>query len=354
MSLAVDAQPRAGRPGGAAGHRRGAPGQRPAELHAGRAGRHRGEGGARARARGAAEQRPRSSRTTSASRSTWRRPTCPRSPAASTCRSRSASWPPAGRSTPQRLDALRVRRRAVAGRRAAAGARRAGDGLALQRAGAQRALVLPAASAARGGAGRRARGARAPRHLLDVVRALPPGDAPPSAAWPGRASQRRPRRRRRADLRDVKGQAGAKRALEIAAAGGHSLLMVGPPGTGKSMLAQRFAGLLPPMTRTRRWQAPRVPAWPARLRRCALGPAAGARAAPHRERGGAGGRRLTAAARARSRWRTTACCSSTSCRSSPRAALEALREPLETRPHHDLARGAPGRRSRRASSWWRR
>ena len=49
------------------------------------------------------------------------------------------------------------------------------------------------------------------------------------------------------DLADVKGQAAARRALEIAAAGGHSLLMVGPPGTGKSMLAQRFAGLLPPM-----------------------------------------------------------------------------------------------------------
>jgi magnesium chelatase family protein len=50
-----------------------------------------------------------------------------------------------------------------------------------------------------------------------------------------------------ADLADVKGQIGAKRALEIAAAGGHSLLLVGPPGAGKSMLAQRFAGLLPPM-----------------------------------------------------------------------------------------------------------
>jgi magnesium chelatase family protein len=50
------------------------------------------------------------------------------------------------------------------------------------------------------------------------------------------------------DLADVKGQAGPRRALEIAAAGQHSLLLVGPPGTGKSMLAQRFAALLPDMT----------------------------------------------------------------------------------------------------------
>jgi len=50
------------------------------------------------------------------------------------------------------------------------------------------------------------------------------------------------------DLADVKGQAGPRRALEIAAAGGHSLLLVGPPGTGKSMLAQRFSALLPDMT----------------------------------------------------------------------------------------------------------
>jgi magnesium chelatase family protein len=67
----------------------------------------------------------------------------------------------------------------------------------------------------------------------------------------------RPRRarRRRArapgdglDLADVRGQDDAKRALEIAAAGGHNLLMVGPPGTGKTMLARRLPGILPPPT----------------------------------------------------------------------------------------------------------
>ncbi len=52
------------------------------------------------------------------------------------------------------------------------------------------------------------------------------------------------------DFNEVKGQSQAKRALTIAAAGGHSILMSGPPGTGKSMLAARFAGILPSMTET--------------------------------------------------------------------------------------------------------
>ncbi len=50
------------------------------------------------------------------------------------------------------------------------------------------------------------------------------------------------------DLRDIKGQESAKRALEIAAAGGHNLIMSGPPGAGKSMLAQRLASILPPLS----------------------------------------------------------------------------------------------------------
>ncbi len=54
--------------------------------------------------------------------------------------------------------------------------------------------------------------------------------------------------RRVPDLADVRGQAAARRALEIAAAGEHSLLLIGPPGAGKSMLAQRLPGILPPMS----------------------------------------------------------------------------------------------------------
>jgi len=109
-------------------------------------------------------------------------------------------------------------------------------------------LVLPPGSAEEAALVPGARVWRA-RHLLDVVRQfLPQPVDDPGDGWARMAGAAPPAAMAYPDLGDVKGQQGAKRALEIAAAGGHSLLMVGPPGSGKSMLAQRFAGLLPAMS----------------------------------------------------------------------------------------------------------
>ncbi|MBX3609008.1 MAG: YifB family Mg chelatase-like AAA ATPase [Hydrogenophaga sp.] len=87
------------------------------------------------------------------------------------------------------------------------------------------------------------------RHLIDVVahhrrEHRSEGD---DAGWTALQAVPPTARAAGPDLADVRGQIAARRALEIAAAGGHSLLMVGPPGSGKSMLAQRLPGLLPPL-----------------------------------------------------------------------------------------------------------
>lgn len=119
--------------------------------------------------------------------------------------------------------------------------------LAARQAGLPRALVLPLASAQEAACvpGVRVYGVEG---LMDVVQALLPQQPEDAQAWqPLPPTLGRGQPAALPDMADVKGQATARRALEIAAAGGHSLLLVGPPGAGKSMLAQRLAGLLPPM-----------------------------------------------------------------------------------------------------------
>jgi magnesium chelatase family protein len=88
----------------------------------------------------------------------------------------------------------------------------------------------------------RADGSRSPRGVALMADPSPVAVVPPGGADAPATVEAAP------DLSDVSGQPQARRALELAAAGGHSLLLVGPPGTGKTMLASRLPGLLPPMT----------------------------------------------------------------------------------------------------------
>jgi len=114
--------------------------------------------------------------------------------------------------------------------------------VALATRAAGRALIVPEANALEAALVSGLRIVTA-RHLLEVCghftgTPLPPFVGAPELSDPDRYP----------DLSEVRGQLSAKRALEIAAAGGHSLLLSGPPGTGKSMLASRLPGILPPMS----------------------------------------------------------------------------------------------------------
>jgi magnesium chelatase family protein len=118
---------------------------------------------------------------------------------------------------------------------------RAVDGVlpaALAAAAAGHRLVVPAGNGAEAALAREVQASTA-RTLLEVCAALegrktlPPALAPPAVRSHG------------ADMADVRGQAHARRALEVAAAGNHHLLLIGPPGCGKTLLASRLTGLLP-------------------------------------------------------------------------------------------------------------
>ena len=113
---------------------------------------------------------------------------------------------------------------------------------AIKAARAGRSVIVPAANAAEAALGKPV--VRGAATLLDVTGHLNGVLTIPDVSSSDECHEPRPL----PDLCDVRGQPRARRALEIAAAGGHNLLFCGPPGTGKSMLARRLPGILPPMS----------------------------------------------------------------------------------------------------------